>query len=88
MDAPVVEEIREVVALSSQSLDTKLVDLHIWRVGKNAYSCAMSLLTSDANLTARHVRERLAVHEEIVHATIEVNLVSALINHALRHITA
>lgn len=88
MDAPVVEEIREVVAVSSQSLDTILVDLHVWRVGKNAYSCAMSLLTSDANLTARHVREQLAVHEEIVHATIEVNLVSAPINHALRHITA
>lgn len=88
MDAPVVEEIRELVAVSSQSLDTKLVDLHVWRVGKNAYSCAMSLLTSDANLTARHVREQLAVHEEIVHATIEVNLVSAPFNHALRHITA
>lgn len=75
MDAPVVEEIREVIAASSQSPNTKLVDLHVWRVGKGSYSCAMSLLTSDPNMTARHVREQLSVHEEIVHATIEVNLV-------------
>jgi cation diffusion facilitator family transporter len=75
MDAPVVAEIREVIAASSTNPDTTLVDLHVWRVGKNAYSCAMSLLTSDPGLTARHVREQLAVHEEIVHATIEVNLV-------------
>ncbi len=87
MDAPVVEEIREVVAASSQSPDTKLVDLHVWRVGKDAYSCAMSLLTSDLSLTARHVREQLAVHEEIVHATIEVNLVSFPSDQALRHKT-
>jgi cation diffusion facilitator family transporter len=73
MDAPVVEEIREVIAASSQSADTRLVDLHVWRVGKNAYSCALSLLTVDPRMTPRHVRAQLAVHEEIVHATIEVN---------------
>lgn len=77
MDAPVVEEIREVIAASSRHPDTTLVDLHVWRVGKNAYSCAMSLLTSEPSLTARHVHAQLAVHEEIVHATIEVNLVGA-----------
>lgn len=75
MDAPVVEEIREVIATSSRSADTTLVDLHVWRVGKGSYSCAMSLLTSDPTITARYVRDQLAVHEEIVHATIEVNLV-------------
>jgi cation diffusion facilitator family transporter len=77
MDAPVVEEIRDMIATSSQNPDTALVDLHVWRVGKNAYSCAMSLLTSDPGLTARHVHAQLAVHEEIVHATIEVNLAGA-----------
>lgn len=82
MDAPVVEEIREVIATSSQSPDTRLVDLHVWRVGKDAYSCAMSLITSDPGMTARHVREQLAVHEEIVHATIEVNLVGLAANTA------
>ncbi len=76
MDAPVVEEIREVIATSSESTDTKLIDLHVWRVGKDSYSCAMSLLTSDPKMTARHLRDQLSVHDEIVHATIEVNLVN------------
>jgi len=80
MDAPVVEEIREVIAASSQRADTKLVDLHVWRVGKDSYSCAMSLLTSDPNMTVRHVRDQLSVHEEIVHATIEINLVDLATN--------
>lgn len=72
MDAPVVEEIREVIAANGQ--DTALVDLHVWRVGKQSYACALSLATRDPGLTARHVREQLSVHEEIVHATIEVHL--------------
>jgi len=75
MDAPVVAEIREVVAAASTHPDTALVDLHVWRVGKQSYACALSVLTRDAALTAQHLRTQLAVHEEIVHATIEVNLV-------------
>lgn len=31
------------------------------------------VVTRDAALTAAQVRERLAVHEEIVHATIEIH---------------
>ena len=53
MNALVIEEIREVIATGSQSLNTKLIDLHVWRVGKDSYSCAMSLLTSDRSLPAR-----------------------------------
>ncbi len=71
MDAPVVEEIREVIAANGP--DTELVDLHVWRVGKQSYACAFSLATRDPRVTARYVREQLSVHEEIVHATIEVH---------------
>jgi cation diffusion facilitator family transporter len=73
MDAPVVEEIREVVAGASAPGATRLVDLHVWRVGKQFYSCAMSVVTSDAALTPARLREQLGVHEEIVHSTIEVH---------------
>lgn len=73
MDAPVVEEIREVIAAASKNPDTQLVDLHVWRVGKQSYSCALSILTSDSALTAERIRQELAIHEEIVHATVEVN---------------
>jgi cation diffusion facilitator family transporter len=74
MDAPVVEEIREVVEADLPGGETKLVDLHVWRVGRQSYSCAMSVLTRDSSLTADQIRDRLAVHEEIVHSTIEVHL--------------
>lgn len=73
MDAPVVEEIREVVAGASAPGATKLVDLHVWRVGKQFYSCAMSVVTNDAALTPARLREQLGIHEEIVHSTIEVH---------------
>ena len=73
MDAPVVEEIREVVAAASAAGTARLVDLHVWRVGKQFYSCALSLVTNDPALTPARLREQLGIHEEIVHATIEVH---------------
>ena len=74
MDHPVVEEIREVVEDLSQDGQTKVTDLHVWRVGKKVYSCALTLVTHDATLTPAVVREALGVHEEIVHSTIEIHL--------------
>lgn len=71
MDHPVVEEIREVVA--GLPGGNEVTDLHVWRVGTGAYACALSLLTHDANLTPLAVREALSIHEEIVHATVEIH---------------
>ena len=69
MDAPVVAEIREVV----ESERVVLADLHVWRVGRQSYACALAVVTSDPGVTPQTLRERLAVHEEIVHSTIEVH---------------
>jgi cation diffusion facilitator family transporter len=77
MDHPVVEEIREVVETGPAAGDTRITDLHVWRVGKRAYSCALSVVTHDATLTADRVREQLAQHEEIVHSTIEIHQCTA-----------
>ena len=74
MDHPVVEEIREVISLLPATGQTTLTVLHVWRVGGGAYACALSLLTHDASLTPLQVRDRLGVHEEIVHATVEIHL--------------
>lgn len=68
MDHPVVAEIREVV----ESAETEISDLHVWRVGKNVYSCAISVVTHDAALTPELIRAQLSQHEEIVHSTIEI----------------
>lgn len=69
MDAPVVEEVRDVVRDLPQP--TGLLDLHVWRVGKGKYACILSLETG-ANLVADDVRKALAVHEELVHVTVEL----------------
>ena len=73
MDHPVVDEIREVIASLPAAGRSQLTDLHVWRVGTGAYACAISLLTHDTELTALQVRERLGVHAEIVHATVEIH---------------
>jgi cation diffusion facilitator family transporter len=73
MDHPVVDEIREAVESNSGSGQTRISDLHVWRVGRASYSCAISLVTLDPTLTTDRVREWLSAHEEIVHSTIEVN---------------
>ena len=69
MDHPVVEEIRDVIKSHG---DIDITDLHVWRVGKRAYSCALSIVSHDPGLTPNQVREWLSIHEEIVHATIEI----------------
>jgi len=73
MDAPVVEEIREVVRGLPQP--TSIRDLHVWRVGKGKYACILDLVT-EADLDVATVREALAVHEEIVHVTIALDAAS------------
>ena len=70
MDAPVVEEIREVVA--QLPVPASITDLHVWRVGKDHYACILGL-AARAELSADSVREALSVHEELAHITVEVN---------------
>jgi Co/Zn/Cd efflux system component len=69
MDHPVVTEIRDAV----EAGNTRIADLHVWRVGKHAYACAISVVTRDQTLSIQGIRERLAVHEEIVHTTVEIH---------------
>jgi len=73
MDHPVVDEIREVIGLLEQADGTRIVDLHVWRVGANSYACAISLVTRNETLTPDQVRKQLSQHEEIVHTTIEIH---------------
>ncbi len=72
MDHPVVDEIREVIAEQGAASHTMIADLHVWRVGKASYACALGLVTHDQTLTPAEVRRWLSVHEEIVHTTVEI----------------
>ena len=72
MDAPVVREIREVIAQAP--LEVVITDLHVWRVGKGKYACILSLYVSDeAVVTPDEIKRLLQVHEELVHLTVEMN---------------
>ena len=70
MDAPVVAEIREVIAASP--VPAAITDLHVWRVGKAQYACIVALETR-AGTTPDFFRRLLQVHEELVHISIELN---------------
>lgn len=74
MDAPVVQEIREVIAASP--IPAEITDLHVWLVGKAKYACIIALATHDA-VTPDYFRAQLAIHEELVHISVEVNRVAA-----------
>jgi cation diffusion facilitator family transporter len=73
MDHPVVDEIREVIEAAGPEGTVTLTDLHVWRVGRESYACAMVVATRDPRLTPTPLRNLLAVHEEVVHATIEIH---------------
>ncbi|TDR45622.1 cation diffusion facilitator family transporter [Tahibacter aquaticus] len=69
MDAPVVAEIRE--AIEGGEVPARISDLHVWQVGRGKFACAAEVVTPSA-VDSDHFRRAICVHEEIVHATIEV----------------
>ena len=73
MDYPFVAEIRKTVETGPSAGDTRIADLHVWRVAKGSYSCALSVVTHDPALTPGRVRQQLSRHQEIVHTTIEIH---------------
>ncbi len=71
MDAPVVQEIRDVVHESLP--DARITDLHVWRVAHDGYACILGLSVTE-ELSPDDVRRHLSVHDELVHVTVEVTL--------------
>ncbi len=73
MDAEVVQEIRDVIAQLPKAGALELTDLHVWRVGRSAYACSLSLLSADPALTPVLIKRALSVHDELAHVTVEIN---------------
>lgn len=69
MDSGVVAEIRE--ALESDT-DTRISDLHVWRISGDKFACAVSIVTHGPKAPS-HYKSLLSIHEEVAHVTIEVN---------------
>lgn len=73
MDRPVVERVSHALAALE---DTTLTDLHIWRVGKQHYSCVIAVsVASDAaaSVTPDAIKQALAGIHELAHTTVEIN---------------
>ena len=74
MDAPVVQEIHEVIADSPWP--AAISDLHVWRVGRGRYACIVALVSA-SDATPTDFKRLLGVHEALVHISVEINRVSA-----------
>jgi cation diffusion facilitator family transporter len=70
MDAPVVAEIRDVI--EKGPIPAKITDLHVWRVGRAQYAVVVTVTTASSE-TGEYFRRALAVHDELVHVTVEVD---------------
>ena len=68
-DAPLAEEIR--AALESDG-DTKISDLHLWKVAQNKYACIVAVVASQQHAVEEYRRRLQDVHE-LAHLTIEIN---------------
>lgn len=63
------QEIREAIETDG---DTKISDLHVWQVGIGKFSAIVSLVTHDPK-PPQFYKQALAIHDELVHVTVEVN---------------
>lgn len=74
MDHPVVEEIRHAIRKhAAWKVPPRIVDLHVWRVGRQKFSVIVSLETGDPAITPAEVRQVLAGHDELAHVSVEIN---------------
>lgn len=74
MDHPVVGEIRQALASHPHWPEApRIVDLHVWRVGRNRFAAIVSVLTGDPTITPTAIKRALAPHEELIHISVEVN---------------
>jgi cation diffusion facilitator family transporter len=69
MDDPIVNEIKNEIESDG---DSKISDLHIWKVAQNKYACIVSLVTSK-KYSIEEYKARLNKVHELAHVTIEIN---------------
>ncbi|MEW5817279.1 MAG: CDF family Co(II)/Ni(II) efflux transporter DmeF [Spirochaetota bacterium] len=69
MDSPLVKEIKEQIESDN---DTKISDLHLWKVAQDKYACIISLVT-EKKYSIEDYKARLNEIHELVHVTVEIN---------------
>jgi cation diffusion facilitator family transporter len=66
-DEQVASEIREILGAND---DARITDLHVWQIGPEAHAAIVSVVTN-AGVTTKMIRERLAPIHEVLHLTVE-----------------
>jgi cation diffusion facilitator family transporter len=65
----VSEKIKKLIESDS---DTRISDLHVWKVGMNKYACIVSLVASNPR-DLKYYKDILGAQSEIVHLTVEIS---------------
>jgi cation diffusion facilitator family transporter len=52
--------------------DTRISDLHVWKVGMNKYACIVSIVASNPR-DLKYYKDILGAYNEIVHLTVEIS---------------
>jgi cation diffusion facilitator family transporter len=73
MDHPVVLQIKTMLQELPIQGGLDLVDLHVWRVGQESYSCAIVLVSQDQHLVPNGIKKELGKIKQIVHSTVEIH---------------
>jgi cation diffusion facilitator family transporter len=69
MDSPVVTAVRRAIECDG---DAEIADLHVWRVGRERYACALTIVAREP-LEAAKYRARLGPVTAVAHASIEIH---------------
>lgn len=69
MDSPLIKEITKIIESDG---DSKISDLHFWRVAQNKYACIISLVAKNP-CSIEEYKNKLRNIDEIAHLTIEIN---------------
>jgi cation diffusion facilitator family transporter len=69
MDSPVVADVRRAIECDG---DAEIADLHVWRVGRERYACALTIVAREP-LEAAKYRARLGPVAAVAHASIEIH---------------
>jgi len=72
MDHPMVDDIRARIDAHDPASETRLVDLHVWRVGHGRHAAILGVVTHDRALDPARVRALIAHHASLVHVTVEI----------------
>jgi cation diffusion facilitator family transporter len=68
-DTSIVGEIRRAIEADD---DTKISDLHVWRIGRGKFACIVSLVSSRPQ-SPEYYKGLLSRHDELLHITIETH---------------